>query len=50
MAKKSNLLIEYPDIAKQWHPTKNGDITPDSVSPKSKKKYWAQDKVPEHTQ
>lgn len=40
MAKKSNLLIEYPDIAKQWHPTKNGDITPDSVSPKSKKKYW----------
>ena len=40
MAKKSNLLIEYPDIARQWHPTKNGDITPDCVTPKSSEKYW----------
>ena len=40
MEKKTNLLIEYPAIAKQWHPTKNGEITPDCVTPKSKEKYW----------
>lgn len=40
MNNKSNLQKEYPDIAKQWHPTKNGIISPDSVSPKSKEKYW----------
>ncbi|SER92950.1 zinc-ribbon domain-containing protein [Lachnobacterium bovis] len=40
MAKKSNLQADFPDIAKQWHPTKNGDITPDMISAKSKEKYW----------
>ena len=40
MAIKPSLLTEFPDIARQWHPTKNGESTPDKVSPKSKAKYW----------
>lgn len=35
-----DLLTVHPDIAKQWHPTKNGDLTPDKVSYGSKKKIW----------
>jgi very-short-patch-repair endonuclease len=30
----------HPDIAKQWHPTKNGDLTPDKVTFGSNKKIW----------
>jgi len=29
-----------PDIAKQWHPTKNGNLTPKDVTIKSDKKVW----------
>lgn len=32
----------YPEIAKEWHPTKNGDITPDQISKRNGKKYWWQ--------
>lgn len=31
---------KYPDLAKQWHPTKNGTLTPYSVFQSSKKKAW----------
>lgn len=30
----------YPDVSMQWHPTKNGDLTPATVIPGSHKKYW----------
>lgn len=31
----------YPELATQWHPTLNGDLTPDQVSHKSNKSiYW----------
>lgn len=33
-------LADYPEIAKEWHPTKNGDIRPNQVRPKSDKKFW----------
>lgn len=36
----NSLAEDFADIAKQWHPTKNGDLTPDMVSPKSKCKAW----------
>lgn len=39
-AKKQNLADVHPDIAAQWHPTLNGDLTPDMVSPGSNKKVW----------
>jgi very-short-patch-repair endonuclease len=29
-----------PDLAKEWHPTLNGNLTPRDVSPKSGKKIW----------
>jgi len=29
-----------PELAKQWHPDKNGDLTPDNVLPGSNKKVW----------
>jgi very-short-patch-repair endonuclease len=34
------LNIAKPDIAKQWHPTKNGDLKPDMVLTGSNKKVW----------
>ncbi len=39
MAKKS-LAETHPEIAKQWHPTKNGDLMPSNVSFGSRKKVW----------
>lgn len=30
----------YPEISKEWHPTKNGDLTPDQVRSKSNIKVW----------
>lgn len=30
----------YPEIAKEWHPTKNGELTPQQVSKQSGQKAW----------
>lgn len=30
----------YPNIAKQWHKTKNGELQPSNITPKSNKKVW----------
>ena len=35
-----NLLESHPDIAKQWHPTKNGDLKPEQFTKGSGKKIW----------
>ena len=35
-----NLAIKNPELAKEWHPTRNGNLTPDQVTPKSGKKVW----------
>ena len=40
LTKDYNLAALYPDIAKEWHPTKNGELTPDKVTPGSAKKVW----------
>ena len=37
---KRSLASEYTDIAKEWHPTRNGAITPEMAAPKSGKKAW----------
>lgn len=40
-AKKNSFHLQYPELAKEWHPTRNGDLTPDGVSVASNKKvYW----------
>ena len=36
-----NLLVKYPDIAEEWHPTKN-DKQPEEYTPYSNKKVWWQ--------
>jgi len=37
----SNCLATLnPDLAKEWHPTKNGDLTPYDIREKSGKKVW----------
>ncbi len=38
--KKNSLLYLYPNIAKEWHPKKNGRLLPKDVVAKSQKKYW----------
>ncbi len=40
-AVKSNCLATLnPELAKEWHPTKNGSLTPHDVTPGSGKKAW----------
>ena len=36
----NNLLVLFPDVAKEWHPTKNKDLTPSDFTRGSKEKVW----------
>lgn len=36
----SNLETEQPELAAQWHPTRNGDLTPSMVVAGSAKRVW----------
>lgn len=38
--KKGSLAQNRPDIAKQWHPEKNGDLTPNDVTCGTEYKAW----------
>ena len=33
-------LSSYPHLVKEWHPTKNGDLTPNDITHGSHKKVW----------
>ena len=33
-------ISDYPDLLKEWHPTKNGDLTPADFTHGSNKKVW----------
>ena len=37
---QNNLATVNPELAKQWHPTKNGELTPLDVTAGSNKKVW----------
>ncbi len=39
-SKEYNLAVYNPEVAKQWHPTKNGKLTPEQVTPLSSRKVW----------
>ena len=39
---KNSLLTQHPSIAKKWHPTKNGKLTPDCISSSSGVYCWWQ--------
>ncbi len=46
---EDSLAELYPEIIKEWHPTKNTNLNPNELSPGSKKKaYWICDKGPDH--
>ena len=34
------LLSSYPHLVKEWHPTKNKELTPKQVTPGSDTKVW----------
>ena len=36
----NDLASRFPDLAKEWHPTKNGDLTPDQVLWGSNRRVW----------
>jgi hypothetical protein len=38
--KENNLGVEKPELAKQWHPKKNGDLSPSDFLPQSHRKVW----------
>jgi hypothetical protein len=40
VARSNCLATTHPDIAQEWHPTKNGSLTPASVVAGSGKKVW----------
>ena len=37
---ESDLASRYPDLARQWHSTKNGGLTPEQILPGSHKLVW----------
>jgi len=40
LTKEYNLKALFPEIAKQWHSTRNGVLQPDQFTPGSQKKVW----------
>ena len=38
--KRGSLVDNYPEIAKEWHPSKNGDLKPEKFTSKSNEKVW----------
>ena len=36
----NDLQTKCPELAKEWHPTKNGELTPNNITYKSGKKVW----------
>lgn len=40
LAGYNDLCTTHPEIAIQWHPTLNGDLSPEMVSPGSNSKAW----------
>lgn len=37
---ENDLASRFPSIAAQWHPTRNGDLTPEQLTPHSNRKVW----------
>ncbi|MCC6159837.1 MAG: zinc-ribbon domain-containing protein [Deltaproteobacteria bacterium] len=37
---QNNLAVKNPDLAREWHPTKNADLTPENFLPRSSRKVW----------
>jgi hypothetical protein len=42
VSKTNSLAANYPALAREWHPTKNGLLTPEFITSKSGKAVWWQ--------
>jgi len=40
VSKENNLKFLFPEIAKEWHPTKNNNLKPEDITKSSGKKVW----------
>lgn len=40
IVESNSLIVAYPEVAAEWHPTRNGLLRPDQVAPKSGKRVW----------
>lgn len=40
MTKENSILIKYPELSKEWHPSKNGNLKPQHTKEGSNKKVW----------
>ena len=40
VVRTASLQSEYPDLAKQWHPTRNAQLTASDVTPHSGRRVW----------
>jgi len=38
--KKDSLLVKFPQVAEEWHPTKNKNLSPSMFKPRSDHKAW----------
>jgi hypothetical protein len=39
-ASATNSLARFPDLVAEWHPTRNGDLTPAQVASGASKRFW----------
>ncbi len=37
---ENNLLVRFPELAKEWHPTENGELLPKDILPATRKVVW----------
>ena len=48
-SKENNLAVRYPELALEWHPSKNEPLIPDGVTPNSNRKVsWICKNNPDH--
>lgn len=40
LCQDNSLLYVSPELSKEWHPNKNGDLKPEDIIYATKKKYW----------
>jgi len=40
LKKRGSLAVINPELSKQWHPQKNGTLTPNDITAGSSKKVW----------
>jgi probable addiction module antidote protein len=38
--RSNSVASMYPDLSKEWHPSKNGNLTANDIMPGNRKKFW----------